>query len=143
MSTTAVRIVLDTNVFISIIGKTSLNRWLFDKILEGSFVLCISHEIMLEYEEILARKTTSEIAQNISQFLASFPFVEKTEVFFNWNLVEKDPDDNKFVDCAIAAGAFCIVSNDRHLQPFKTLEFPPLRVLTLEEFEREFKGKGG
>jgi uncharacterized protein len=139
MSTTAVRIVLDTNVFISIIGKTSLNRWLFDKIIEGRFILCISQEIMLEYEEVLARKTTSEIAQNVSQFLAAFPFVEKTEIFFNWTLVEKDPDDNKFIDCAVAAGAFCIVSNDRHLQPFKTLEFPPLRVLTLDEFEVQFR----
>lgn len=139
MNTTVQKIVLDTNVFISIIGKTSLNRWLFDRILEGRSVLCVSHEIMLEYEEVLARQTTAEIAQNISQFLASFPFVEKTEVFFNWNLVVQDPDDNKFVDCAVAAGAFCIVSNDRHLLPLKKLDFPPLLVMNLLEFEAEFR----
>ncbi len=139
MSTPAHKIVLDTNVFISIIGHKSLNRWIFDKIISGEFVLCVTNEILLEYEEILERKTTVEIAHNISQFLVAFPFVQKSEIFFNWNLVFNDPDDNKFIDCAIASDAYCIVSNDKHLKPFKNLEFPPLRILTLEEFEARFQ----
>lgn len=138
MNTGAVRIVLDTNVVVSMIGRTSPNRWIFDKILAGEFVLCISNEIMLEYEEVLTAKTTSEVASNFTDFLVSFPSVDQIQVFFHWHLIQNDPDDNKFVDCAIAAKAFCIVSEDRHFRPYKMNEHPPLRVLRVDEFKEMF-----
>jgi uncharacterized protein len=136
MNTGVLKVVLDTNVIVSMIGRTSPNRWIFDKILVGEVVLCISHEIALEYEEVLARKTTPEIASNFAEFLANFPYVEHSEVHFQWNLIENDPDDNKFVDCAVAANAYCIVSEDCHFKPFKNWKFPPLRVLTVSEFKQ-------
>lgn len=139
MNTTAVKIVLDTNVFIATIGKTSPHRWIFDAIIEGRFILCISNSILLEYEEILAQKSTPEIADNISNFLAIYPYVYRKEPYIDWNLITEDPDDNKFVDCSVAADAFCIVSNDRHFRPYKNNDFPPLKVLTLVEFEAQFK----
>jgi uncharacterized protein len=71
MSTGAVRIVLDTNVVVSMIGRSAPNRWIFDKILAGEFVLCISNEIMLEYEEVLATKTTVAVASNFTDFIIS------------------------------------------------------------------------
>ncbi len=138
MNTGAVRIVLDTNVVVSMIGRTSPNRWIFDKILTGEFVLCVSNEILLEYEEVLTAKTTSEVASNFTDFLVSFPSVEQIQVFFNWYLIQNDPDDNKFVDCAVAAKAFCIVSEDRHFRPYKMNEHPPLQVLTVKEFKEMF-----
>ena len=139
MSTPAVKIVLDTNVFIAIIGKTSPFRWIFDAIINGRFMLCISKEILLEYEEILEQKTTSEIAENIANFLSIYPNVLKTEIYYNWQLITEDEDDNKFIDCAVSAGAFCIVSNDKHFKPFKDFEYPPLQILSLKEFESIFK----
>lgn len=138
MSTGAVRIVLDTNVVVSMIGRTSPNRWIFDKILAGEFVLCISNEILLEYEEVLTAKTTSEVASNFTDFLVTFPTVEQIQVFFHWYLIQNDPDDDKFVDCAVAAKAFCIVSEDRHFRPYKMNEHPPLRVLRVDEFKEMF-----
>ena len=138
MSTGAVRIVLDTNVVVSMIGRTSPNRWIFDKILAGEFVLCVSNEILLEYEEVLTAKTTSEVASNFTDFLVSFPSVEHIQVFFNWYLIQNDPDDNKFVDCAVAAKAFCIVSEDRHFRAYNMNEHPPLRVLRVDEFKEMF-----
>ena len=138
MSTGAVRIVLDTNVVVSMIGRTSPNRWIFDKILAGEFMLCISNEILLEYEEVLTAKTTSEVASNFTDFLVSFPSVEQVQVFFHWRLIQNDPDDDKFVDCAVAAKAFCIVSEDRHFRPYKMNEHPPLRVLRVDEFKEMF-----
>ena len=138
MSTGAVRIILDTNVVVSMIGRTSPNRWIFDKILAGEFVLCISNEILLEYEEVLTAKTTSEVASNFTDFLVSFPSVEQVQVFFHWRLIQNDPDDDKFVDCAVAAKAFCIVSEDRHFHPYKMNEHPPLRVLRVDEFKEMF-----
>ncbi len=136
---TVVRIVLDTNVFISCIGKNSPFRWIFDGILEGRFELCVSHDILLEYEEVLERRTTPEIAENVVNFLSVFPFVDLVEIFYNWQLVESDPEDNKFVDCMIAANALCIVSNDKHFQPYRAYDFPPTKVLTTDEFTQEFR----
>ena len=139
MNTGALKIVLDTNVVVSMIGRTSRHRWIFDRILAGGFTLCISKEILLEYEEVLTQRTIAEVASNFSEFLTSFPHVFQTEIFYHWNLIAADPDDNKFVDCAVAANAFCIVSEDRHFRPIRDLDFPPLKVLTLDEFTALFK----
>ncbi|MFD1470560.1 PIN domain-containing protein [Hymenobacter caeli] len=45
-----------------------------------------------------------------------------------------DPDDNKFVDCAIAANAVCIVSHDRDFLPLQHIEFPKVAVVDTEAF---------
>lgn len=138
MNTGGVRIVLDTNVVVSMIGRKSLNRWIFDKILAAEFILCISNEILFEYEEVLSTKTNTIVASNFIDFLVSFPAVEHVNVFFNWNLIVADVDDNKFVDCAVAAQAYCIVSEDRHFRPYRLNIHPPLLVLTIEEFKTQF-----
>lgn len=139
MSTTAVKIVLDTNVFIACIGKVSPYRWIFDGILAGRFTLCISNDILLEYQEVLERKTTPEIAENITNFLAIYPFVEQTEIFYHWQLIQEDPDDNKFVDCAVAANAVCIVSNDKHFRVLEKTGFPAITVMGTEGFEEIYR----
>lgn len=142
MSTTAMKIILDTNVFISCIGKASPYRWIFDGILEGRFILCISNDILLEYHEVLARKTTPEIADNLTNFLTVFPNVQQTDIFYNWQLIREDPDDNKFVDCAVSANAVCIVSNDKHFRVLQKAEFPAITVMGTEEFEEVYRGTG-
>jgi predicted nucleic acid-binding protein len=65
-----VQIVVDTNVFINIIGTKSPYRWIFDKIISGEFSLCISNDIFFEYWEVLEIQTNSKIAENIANFLA-------------------------------------------------------------------------
>ncbi|MEQ1744793.1 MAG: putative toxin-antitoxin system toxin component, PIN family [Saprospiraceae bacterium] len=138
MNTGVLKVVLDTNVVVSMIGRASPNRWIFDKIITGELRLCVSSEIVLEYEEVLARKTNSEVASNFVEFLTNFPYVEHFDVHFQWKLMQEDPDDNKFIDCAVSANAFCIVSEDRHFKPYKNLEFPPLKILTISEFKAVF-----
>ena len=139
MNTTGVRVVLDTNILIAIIGKKSPFRWVFNKVISGDLILCISNEILLEYREILEQKNGIEVAENVSDFIAVHPFVERVDIFFNFHLIAPDRDDDKFVDCAIAAGAHCIVSNDHHFRILKTIDFPKVQVLTLQEFEVKFK----
>lgn len=69
MNTTGIRLVIDTNVFITIIGRKSPNRWIFDKIISGELLLCVSNDIILEYEELLAEKTNKEVSRNVTDFL--------------------------------------------------------------------------
>lgn len=139
MNITALRLVIDTNIFIAIIGRKSPFRWIFDCLIQGKIKLCVSNEILFEYREMLARKTNEEVAENVIEFLSISPFVEKTEIYFNFRLISNDADDNKFVDCAIAANAEYLVSNDRHFQPLKTIDFPKVAILKLQEFEEKYK----
>ena len=99
------KIVLDTNIFLVSIPKKSKYRCIFDALINKQYTLLISNEILMEYEEIVGMKTTQNIAKHVVEMLLSLSNVEKTEVFFRWNLIEADPDDNKFSDCAIAGNA--------------------------------------
>ena len=47
---------------------------------------------------------------------------------------EIDVDDNKFVDCAIAIGAECIVSNDAHFRILQAIPFPAVKVMDIASF---------
>ncbi len=139
MNTTAPRIVLDTNILIASIGRKSPFRWIFDCVIQGRIILCVSNDIMFEYQEILSRKTNTKVAENVVNFITVSPFTEKVDIYFNFELILADSSDNKFVDCVIASNAFCLVSNDKHFQVLNTVEFPKVTVLTLPEFEERFK----
>ena len=43
-------------------------------------------------------------------------------------------DDNKFVDCAIAANADYLVTNDRDFSVLKKVEFPKIILIKIDEF---------
>jgi len=139
MNTTGVRLVVDTNIIVAIIGKKSPFRWIFDKIINGDFILCVTNDIVLEYREIMSQKNGNDVSENFNNFLTVHPFVENYNIYFNFNLITKDPSDNKFVDCAISANAVCIISNDTHFDILREIEFPKVGILTLDEFEKLFK----
>lgn len=54
-------------------------------------------------------------------------------------LINKDLDDNKFVDCAIFANADFIVSDDKHFNELGSVEFPKVLVVRLDDFARLFR----
>ena len=71
------RIVLDTNILLASFSRKSPFRIIFDSILAGKFELAVSTDILLEYEEIISRKTNPEIAKNVSELLSNLPNVIK------------------------------------------------------------------
>ena len=62
--------------------------------------------------------------------------VKKSETHFYLNLITVDPDDNKFSDCAFAANAHYLVTNDKHFNVLKSISFPRIHVITLEQFKQ-------
>ena len=89
----------------------------------------------MEYREILERRTGSALfAEEVIEAILSMPNTERVSPSFHFNLITTDPDDNKFVDCAITAGATYIVSNDRHFSELQRYDFPKVDVRTLAEF---------
>lgn len=130
------RAVLDTNVLLPSIRRGSRFRPLFDALLDGRYTLVASTPILLEYEEVIGDRTTPEIARNVLGALLALPTVERVEPRFHWRLIEADPDDDKFVDAAVAAGADAVVTHDAHFDVLADLGFPPVTVLSAEAFMR-------
>lgn len=128
------RIVLDTNCLLVSIPSKSPYRSVFDELLKNKYTLLITNEILSEYREIIAEKANEKVAENIAELLMALKNVERTEVFFRWNLIEQDKDDNKFTDCAVSGNADFIVTNDKHFQILKKIKFPKLVVLSLAQF---------
>ena len=130
------RIVLDTNCLIAILSRRGNYYPVWQGLQQGKYILCVSNDILEEYEEILSLKTNAAIASNVIQVLINSPFVEFINTYFHFHLIEKDKDDNKFVDCAIAANAHYIVSEDAHFKQLKNIPFPTVNVIRLGEFMR-------
>ena len=128
------KIVLDTNILLVSISRKSQFRLIFDKFLAKEYDLIINNEIINEYHEIISQKANSIVANNITELLLLSKNVYKQEIYFQWNIIEEDRDDNKFVDCAVAGNADYIITNDKHFNVIKKIEFPPLKILNINEF---------
>ncbi|MCO6475844.1 MAG: putative toxin-antitoxin system toxin component, PIN family [Phaeodactylibacter sp.] len=104
------KIVLDNNVLLIALPLSSPYLYIYDNLLREKYTLVVTTDILNEYEEILSKQITPAIAENVIRLLLSLPNIEKKEVYYRWGLIDADPDDNKFVDCAIAANAKFIVT---------------------------------
>jgi putative PIN family toxin of toxin-antitoxin system len=91
-------------------------------------------EILEEYAEVIAQKMSAQVASSVIHLLLESSNVELINPYFSLHLIDADQDDNKFVDCAFAANATFIVSNDKHFDVLKVISFPQLIVLKLKEF---------
>lgn len=101
--------------------------------------ICVTTSILNEYEEILNLLTNEETAKYIIDAIVSSPYTRFINVYFDFNLIQKDPDDNKFVDCAITAGARYIVTEDHHYDVLKWKDFPGLDIIGLDDFLAHLK----
>jgi putative PIN family toxin of toxin-antitoxin system len=127
------KIVVDTNALVSALSRKSMFHRLITLILNNEVVLCVTDEIMLEYEEKLKEKYSLTVANNFLAALSELPNVLFTNVYYHWNLL-KDQDDNKFIDCYVAANATLLITNDRGFNAVKSVGFPAVNILTLEQF---------
>ena len=128
------RIVLDTNCLIQSVSPRSRYHAVWQSLVDGRNTLCVSNEIITEYLEILQRFVGYDTAEAIIKTIINSRFVEFITPYYNFELITQDPDDNKFVDCAIAANARYVVTNDHHFDVLKGLNYPPVDVINLEEF---------
>jgi len=128
------RIVIDTNCLLQIIGRKSPYASIYKAIENKQIKLLLSSEVALEYEEVLGIKINPSFAFFLTQSLIENPLVEKIEIFVNWRLISEDPDDNKFLDLALNGEADYLITNDSHFNSVKRISFSKLRIVTLKEF---------
>ena len=130
-----VKVVLDTNILVSSLSRRSKSNWVIQAFLKKEFDLVVTHEMLLEYEEILRIKYHGAAVDNFLRSIKDSENVEMVEVYFQWKLLQ-DPDDDKFVDAVIASGADYLVSEDRDFKLLQKVDFPKVAVLRLADFEK-------
>ena len=130
------KVVLDTNVLLVSISTKSKLHWIFKNLLEGNYILCLTTDILAEYAEIIEQQMGNLASESALGVLENLPNVEFITNYYKFNLL-KDPDDNKFVDCAISCNADFIVSHDSDFKRLKKIPFPVVNVINIDQFSKE------
>ena len=111
------KVVIDTNIFVSsFLGGNP--RRIIDLWKKGCITLCLSKDILDEYFEVLQRiglKNEEELKELLSLLSKGFNiiFTGKTPKI---KAVKNDPDDDKFIECAVALKAEVIVGPGQNLR---------------------------
>lgn len=128
------KIVLDTNCLIMALSRHNKYKRVWRGLLDGEYHLCVSNDIIEEYVEVISRNISPRVAEMVVYILLMRSNVLRFDPHFRFGLIQSDADDNKFVDCAVIAGAKFIVSEDRHFDVLRTVNFPHIDVLGIDEF---------
>ncbi len=128
------KVVLDTNVILSSIFPTSKYQPILRGLANDMYDAFVTTEIILEYEEKLTSIFGQKTSHLFMELCQTLPNVVSTEVYYRWQLINADPDDDKFVDCAISANADFLVTDDNHYKILKEISFPNLKVVRIDEF---------
>jgi putative PIN family toxin of toxin-antitoxin system len=131
------RVVIDTNVFVSsFFGGNP--RKIIDLWIQGRLTLCLSREIVDEYISVLQRiglddeKELKEIISLFSKGFHSLYTANTPEL----NIIRNDPDDNKFIECAVALDAGVVVSGDKAIQD--VVDYMGIKCLSPKSFLETF-----
>lgn len=130
-------IVLDTNCLLQALPSKSPYHKIWTEVLKGKISLCVNTDILEEYEEILAQKTTPDIARNVVDAIVNLTTTTMQNTYVHFEMLSADLDDNKFVDCAIASDAEYIVTNDKHFNPLREIPWPKVEIIKIAEFVKQ------
>ncbi len=131
---------MDTNVFVSsFFGGNP--RKVVDLWKSGEVALCLSKPIVDEYIEVLRRlglQNEKELDELLGLFAHGFHvvFTAKTPEL---HVVEKDPDDNKFIECAVALKADFIITGDKALLEIQ--DYMAIKIVSPKDFLSSYKWK--
>ena len=131
------RVVIDTNIFISsFFGGNP--RKVIDLWKSGQITLCLSRPIVDEYVDVLRRmglQNERELEELLSLFAHGFHvlFTTKTP---NLKVVKKDPDDDKFIECAVALNSKFIISGDKALREIE--DYMGIQIQNPKQFLDEY-----
>lgn len=134
-------VVVDTNVFVSsFFGGNP--RAVIDLWKTGEITLCLSRAIVGEYIAVLERMGLAgepEREEILSLFRRGIGcrYLAVPERLF---VVREDPSDDKFIECAVALEARCIVSGDRHLLAIR--DYCGIRIVSPREFLEMLRSDG-
>ena len=127
------KIVLDTNVFISGIFFSGPPSQILQSWRQSKTKIVLTEQILAEYQRIGAELSAKYPSVNIEPIIELFTiFGEFVETRGISETICEDPDDNKFIECAIASQSKLIVSGDKHL--LNISGYKEIEVLKPREF---------
>ena len=128
---------LDTNVFLQIFGQRQPWYPILRALLDGRLALAVSTAILLEYEEITVTlsgpnrwRDVAALLERLAHLHGNIRYVEPN---YRLGIINTDPDDNKFCDCAVAAEAEFVVTEDSHFSVLKSAGYKS-QPITPDEF---------
>jgi putative PIN family toxin of toxin-antitoxin system len=135
-------VVIDTSTLVSGLLWAGLPHRLVELVEAGEITLCATEETLAELHGVLSRPkfegriharftSVEEIMQGVLALAALYPTISIS------GIVQADPGDDKFVACALAAGADYLISSDEHLLDLKAVgdvRILPVRELLAERF---------
>jgi len=128
------KVVIDSNVLVTMIGRRSTFRFLWEAFVKGDYTIVLSEDVVKEYEEILQIHAAEDIDKAVMEIFVESPDVIFQTVHYKWNVIINDPDDNKFFDLAVAAGVDYLVTNDALFNRVKSLKFPKVNIINSDQF---------
>ena len=127
---------IDTNVVLGMFGRNGPWLPIRQALVDRRLIWAVTTEILLEYEEVTAREMGIAAAGQLLRFIdlleQTRSNIRHVSPTFRFQLITADPDDNKFTDCAITAGADYIVTEDRHFAPLATAGYHPQPITPAE-----------
>lgn len=128
------KVVLDTNVLLIALPTRSPYHKIIQAFNDRQYNLVVTTPIFLEYKEILFQKANSLIADIVLGAFLEAPNVIAVTDYYCWELINSDPDDNKFTDAFLNGQADYLVTNDAHFNAVKGSEFPKIEIMSANEF---------
>ncbi len=128
-----VKVVLDTNIFVSSIFWSEGNpHKIVELALDNKIMVFTSVEILQELEKVLRRdfNEPEEIIQRQISLVLEYSAVIKAKV--KLDAVKDDPEDNKIIECAVSCNADYVVSGDKHLLNLK--EYNGVKIISAKRF---------
>jgi uncharacterized protein len=130
-----VKVVIDTNVLLVSISSRSPMHWVWKSLLAQKFTLCVTTEILAEYEEIIGEHMGFEAAEYTISTIINLKNAELATTWYRFLLLA-DADDDKYVDCCVATNADFIVSHDKGFKSLKKIPFPKVVVIDSVAFKK-------
>lgn len=132
-----VKVVFDTNVWISIFIKKTLGKEFSEILKKGAIAVFVTEEIMTEISKVLMYPKINKLLElsGVSEREILQNIIEISELVkptFKLRVIKEDLEDNRILDCALQAKAEFIVSGDRHLLKLK--KFKKIKIMTPREF---------
>lgn len=100
--------------------------------------MCYNRNIN-EYAEILAQRTSAKFSESALGVITNNPSTIFVTAYYHFNLIVADPDDNKFVDCAVASNAKYVVTEDSHFNILKEIDFPKVEIVDLDDIIKQIQ----
>ena len=128
------KVVLDTNVIVSAVGWKGNARKVLELCIDGELLLLECRDMLREIDDVLGRQKFKFISlAEKKEFLRSLAGISKmVNPKEKPKVIKGDPEDDKFLWCALAGKADFIISGDRHLLALK--EYRGIKILSPKDF---------